>query len=142
MAFGSMNDHDSSDIADMNVTPLVDVMLVLLIIFMIAMPVFTSSIHIELPKSSIQAPPQEKQIIRVTIDAEGKYYINDDSYDLDSLRQTLENIEKEKPNSVIAIRADKQTDYQFIASLLEITKKAGISKVGFVTELVDKNESK
>lgn len=137
MAFGSLNDRQDSDMADMNVTPLVDVMLVLLIIFMIAMPVFTSSIHIELPKSSIQAPPQEKQIIRVTVDAEGKYYINDTGYDLEGLRLALENMEKEQPNSVIAVRADKQTDYQFIASLLEIAKKAGIGKVGFVTELVE-----
>lgn len=137
MAFGGFN-QEENEMADINVTPLVDVMLVLLIVFMIAMPVFTSSIQIQLPQSTtiaekIKAP----NIIRVIIDADGKYYIADQPYKLDELKQELQRIYQEQKESVIAIRADQKTDYQFVAMLLDTAKKIGISKIGFVTEVIN-----
>lgn len=135
MAFGNMNDKESAEMADMNVTPLVDVMLVLLIVFMIAMPVFTSSIQIQLPQSSSKEVAKENNIIRVTIDAEGKYYILDQLYDDEGLSQELINIHREQPESVIALRADQHTDYKFVANLLDKAKQIGISKIGFISEV-------
>lgn len=135
MAFGSMNDKESAEMADMNVTPLVDVMLVLLIVFMIAMPVFTSSIQIQLPQSSSKEVAKENNIIRVTIDAEGKYYILDQLYDDEGLSQELINIHREQPESVIALKADQHTDYKFVANLLDKAKQIGISKIGFISEV-------
>lgn len=82
MAFGSMNSSDDSPMSDINVTPLVDVMLVLLIVFMITMPVLTHSIPLELPTASEQANKQDKQPkdpLRLTIDANGGYYVGGDS---------------------------------------------------------------
>ncbi|WP_148671696.1 ExbD/TolR family protein, partial [Neisseria meningitidis] len=78
MAFGSMNSGDDSPMSDINVTPLVDVMLVLLIVFMITMPVLTHSIPLELPTASEQTNKQDKQPkdpLRLTIDANGGYYV-------------------------------------------------------------------
>lgn len=135
MAFGNFNQNDN-EMADMNVTPLVDVMLVLLIVFMIAMPVFTSSIQIQLPQSTtVNENVKSPNIIRVIIDADGKYYIADQPYHLDELKQELQRLYQQQKESVIAIRADQKTNYQFVAGLLDLARQVGISKIGFVTEV-------
>lgn len=143
MAFGSMNGGESSDMADINVTPLVDVMLVLMIVFMISMPVFTSAIKVQLPKSNSQTQlPNKSDVLRITVNSEGQYFIQDQPYDENSIRVRLEEIaqSKEKDRIVIAIHADKTAQYDYVAKLLGAARAAGLSKIGFITELKTKND--
>ena len=143
MAFGSMNGGESSDMADINVTPLVDVMLVLMIVFMISMPVFTSAIKVQLPKSTSQTQlPNKSDVLRITVNADWQYFIQDQPYDENSIRARLEEIaqSKEKDRIVIAIHADKTAQYDYVAKLLGAARSAGLSKIGFITELKTKND--
>lgn len=140
MAFGSMNSGDDAPMADINVTPLVDVMLVLLIVFMITMPVLTHSIPLELPTASEQAAKQDKQPkepLRITIAADGAYYIgaeSDNKVDLAGVSERLKAAKAENENTIVAIAADKSVQYDFVNKALGAAREAGISKIGFVTE--------
>lgn len=140
MAFGSMNSGDDAPMADINVTPLVDVMLVLLIVFMITMPVLTHSIPLELPTASEQGAKQDsqpKEPLRITIAADGAYYIGAESankVDLAGVSERLKAAKAENENTIVAIAADKSVQYDFVNKALGAAREAGISKIGFVTE--------
>lgn len=138
MAFNTGEGGDDTPMSDINVTPLVDVMLVLLIVFMITMPVLTHSIQINLPTATEtqEQPKQETKPINVAVDAAGKYAIgeeNSTTADLDvaALKQKLVEIAKNNPEAVVAISADNETPYENVARVLEAAKEAGIGKVGF-----------
>lgn len=137
MAFGSMNDGDDAPMSDINVTPLVDVMLVLLIVFMITMPVLTHSIPLNLPtaNSQSQTPPKmDVKPIEIAIDATGAYAIGADSatkVDLENVRQQFTKIAQENPDTVVAIDADETVAYEHVVKVLEAAREAGLSKVGF-----------
>ncbi|WP_308072990.1 ExbD/TolR family protein [Neisseria polysaccharea] len=140
MAFGSMNSGDDSPMSDINVTPLVDVMLVLLIVFMITMPVLTHSIPLELPTASEQANKQDKQPkdpLRLTIDTNGGYYVGGDSaskVEIGEVESRLKAAKEQNENVIVAIAADKAVEYDYVNKALEAARQAGITKIGFVTE--------
>ena len=140
MAFGSMNSGEDAPMSEINVTPLVDVMLVLLIVFMITMPVLTHSIPLELPTASEKAAKEEKQPkepLRLTIDANGAYYVGGDSatkVDIDTVTSRLKEAKSGNENTIVAIAADKAVEYEYVNKALEAAREAGISKIGFVTE--------
>ena len=137
MAFGSMNSGDDSPMSDINVTPLVDVMLVLLIVFMITMPVLTHSIPLELPTASEQANKQHKDPLRLTIDANGGYYVGGDSaskVEIGEVESRLKAAKEQNENVIVAIAADKAVEYDYVNKALEAARQAGITKIGFVTE--------
>ncbi|MCS4534162.1 ExbD/TolR family protein [Neisseria montereyensis] len=139
MAFGSMNSGEDSPMADINVTPLVDVMLVLLIVFMITMPVLTHSIPLQLPTASEDAPEtvQPKDPLRLTISAEGAYMIGAESTterSLEEITAELKQAKAENEELIVAIAADKTVEYDFVAQALQAAREAGVSKIGFVTE--------
>ena len=139
MAFGSMNSGEDAPMADISVTPLVDVMLVLLIVFMITMPVLTHSIPLQLPTASEKAKPQNepKEPLRLTIDADGSYYLGADStqkQSLEALGNELKQAQEANEETIVAIAADKEVPYDFVAQALNAAREAGVSKVGFITE--------
>ena len=140
MAFGSMNSGEDSPMSDLNVTPLVDVMLVLLIVFMITMPVLTHSIPLELPTASEQAAKKDKQPtqpLRVTIAADGSYYLGAESatkVNLEEVTARLKAAKAEHDDTIVAIAADKAVEYDYVNKVLGAAREAGISKIGFVTE--------
>ncbi|WP_165010332.1 ExbD/TolR family protein [Neisseria yangbaofengii] len=141
MAFGSMNSGDEdAPMSDINVTPLVDVMLVLLIVFMITMPVLTHSIPLELPTASEQAAKkdaQPKEPLRVTIGADGAYYIGGDSdkkITIEEVAARLKEAKTANEDAIVAIAADKAVEYDYVNKALGAVREAGISKIGFVTE--------
>ncbi|HEZ2045852.1 TPA: biopolymer transporter ExbD [Neisseria meningitidis] len=140
MAFGSMNSGDDSPMSDINVTPLVDVMLVLLIVFMITMPVLTHSIPLELPTASEQTNKQDKQPkdpLRLMIDANGGYYVGGDSaskVEIGEVESRLKAAKEQNENVIVAIAADKAVEYDYVNKALEAARQAGITKIGFVTE--------
>ncbi|PSJ79357.1 ExbD/TolR family protein [Neisseria iguanae] len=141
MAFGSMNSgDDDAPMSDINVTPLVDVMLVLLIVFMITMPVLTHSIPLELPTASEQAAKkhaQPKEPLRVTIGADGAYYIGADSANkitIEEVKARLKEAKTANEDTIVAIAADKAVEYDYVNKALGAVQESGISKIGFVTE--------
>ena len=119
MAFGSMNSGDDAPMSDINVTPLVDVMLVLLIVFMITMPVLTHSIPLELPTASEKAAKEDKQQpkdpLRLSIDASGAYVVGGDSdtkVDLATVTAKLKEAKAKNEDVIVAIAADKAVEYE------------------------------
>lgn len=140
MAFSNQHDEDAP-MADINVTPLVDVMLVLLIVFMITMPVLTHSIPLELPTTSEKADEEPKQDIKpvmIVIDETGSYAIGAESeqlVDLAAVKKHLESLAKENPDAIIAISAHKDVAYDHVAQVLDSARDAGLRKIGFVTKV-------
>lgn len=139
MAFGSMNSGEESPMADINVTPLVDVMLVLLIVFMITMPVLTHSIPLQLPTASenVKQETQPKEPLRLTIDADGAYLLGAESttkLTLEEVTAKLKQAKADNEDTILAIAADKSVEYDFVAQALHSAREAGIGKVGFITE--------
>lgn len=138
MAFGSFSDDGGSGgpppMSDINVTPLVDVMLVLLIIFIVTAPLLTHGIRIDLPKASSQANPEQLDTITVSIDANGKTYWNDKLVDDARLKAVMAEAAAKQPQPSVHIRADKATRYQRLAEIMSAAKSAGLTRLGFVTD--------
>lgn len=139
MASGSMQDDDDAPMSDINVTPLVDVMLVLLIVFMITMPVLTHSIPLNLPVGSSQReqPQQDIKPLQVAVDLSGRYALgteSDQKISLDEIKQAFATAAARDPNTVVAIDADKEVAYEHVVKVLEAAREAGLSKIGFRME--------
>ena len=133
MAFGTQDDTDEV-MNEINMTPLVDVMLVLLIIFIITIPVMKHSVNIELPRASNQPQDAKPQTIRLTVDAEGKYFWNDTAVDDAQLRQLLTDAASKKPQSLLHIRGDRAVRYERVAQAMAAAQRAGMTQIGFITE--------
>ncbi|QGM80994.1 ExbD/TolR family protein [Otariodibacter oris] len=133
MSFGSFDNKSENVVSDINVTPLVDVMLVLLIVFMITMPVLTQSIPLELPTSSIEKQSEPKKVMRIAINQSGTY-IGEQIVDEQQLKSQLTHQFEEDKDTVIAISADVAVEYRHVVKVLELAQQAGLKKIGFVTE--------
>lgn len=132
------SEEDGSPIAEINVTPLVDIMLVLMITFMIAMPILTYTIAIQLPSVNLHQPPTaDHNYLRLTIDKQGNYFIARQLVSTDKFAALLHNKIKNKENLVLAISADQEVDYKYVAKALGIAQEEGVKKVGFVTKHED-----
>lgn len=124
----------TSPMSEINTTPLVDVMLVLLVIFIITAPLLTHAVKIDLPKASSQLLPDKPEVITVSIDAAGKMYWNDVPMASGELKQKLGQIAMQEPQPELNIRADKETRYQVLAEVMAEAQNVGVSKLGFVSE--------
>lgn len=135
MAFGSFNQEDAP-MAEINVTPLVDVMLVLLIVFMITMPVLTHSIPLQLPTSSEESNHKNvpKDPLRLSINAEGEYYLGENQISLSELAEQLTEAKAANEDVVLAVAADRSVAYEKVADALEKAQQAGVGKIGFIQE--------
>ncbi|HJV03439.1 MAG TPA: biopolymer transporter ExbD [Burkholderiaceae bacterium] len=135
MAFGSFNHHrQQGPMADINVTPMVDVMLVLLVIFIISAPMFTHAVKLDLPKAQAQANPQQAASVSLAIDARGQVYWNDEAVAATALDARLAAASKLDPQPELQLRADKNTRYEVVAQVMAAAQTAGLTKLGFVTE--------
>ncbi len=134
MSVGSTG-GEASVMASINTTPLVDVMLVLLIIFLITIPVLTKTVPVTLPKA-VNIPTQTKpENITIAVDKDGKIYWNDKSVpNRDALLGYLKEAAVRKPQPEIHIRGDKETRYEAIGRVMYAIQRGGIAKVGFLTE--------
>ena len=133
MAFGTQDDADEV-MNEINMTPLVDVMLVLLIIFIITIPVMKHSVNIELPRASNQPQDAKPQTIRLTVDAEGKYFWNDALVDEAELDALLQAEAQKKPQAPLHIRGDRAVRYERVAQAMAAAQRAGMTQIGFITE--------
>jgi len=124
----------TAPMSEINTTPLVDVMLVLLVIFIITAPLLTHAVKIDLPQASSQPLPEKPEVISVSIDGTGKMYWNDQVILQGELKTKLQEIAMKKPQPELNIRADKETRYQVLAEVMADAQNVGISKLGFVSE--------
>ena len=134
MSISDLSDDEKS-ISEINVTPLVDVMLVLLIIFLITIPVITQSVKVELPKAA-NIPTQTKpENVNIAVDAEGNVYWNTALVPTqDALLERIKAVAVLDPQPEIHLRGDKKTKYEFIGRVIVLCQRGGIQKVGFITE--------
>ena len=130
----SNNEAHTQPMSEINTTPLVDVMLVLLVIFIITAPLLTHAVKIELPQATSQTLPEEPKVITLAIDNAGKTYWNDAPLVQGELKQKLLQAADIKPQPELQIRADKETKYQALAEVMADAQNAGITKLGFVSE--------
>jgi biopolymer transport protein ExbD len=129
--FGS-GDH-SAPMNEINMIPLIDVMLVLLVIFIITAPLLTHAIKIDLPQASSQALPEKPEVVSISIDEAGHMYWNDAPMVQGELALRLQQAAMQEPQPELHIRADKQTRYQLLAEVMADAQNAGITKMGFVS---------
>jgi biopolymer transport protein ExbD len=120
--------------SEINTTPLVDVMLVLLVIFIITAPLLTHAVKIDLPQATSQPLPEKPEVISLAIDASGKTYWDDVPLVPGELQAKLEAAAHKTPQPELQIRADRQTRYQILAEIMADAQNAGITKLGFISE--------
>ena len=133
MAFGTQDDTDEV-MNEINMTPLVDVMLVLLIIFIITVPVMKHSVNIDLPRVSNQQELVKPETVRLSVDADGSYFINDTKIADDELAPRLQAAAAQNPQPDLHIRGDKAVRYERVAQAMAAAQQAGLHKIGFITE--------
>jgi len=135
MNVGSSDGDEDEFNSSINTTPLVDVMLVLLIIFLITIPVVTKTVQVELPKET-NVPTQTKpENINISVDKEGNIYWNDKAVpDAANLLEKMKEVAVKDPQPEVHIRGDANTRYESVGRVVFICQRAGIVKVGFITE--------
>lgn len=126
--------NNSDLMADINVTPFVDVMLVLLIIFMVTAPMMVQGINVALPEAAAGAIDTKEESLLLSIDKEGSVYINDVKIELDFLQQKLGKILENRKSRDVYLSADRAVPYGVVVSVMAEIKNAGVEKLGMVTE--------
>jgi biopolymer transport protein ExbD len=136
VAFGGFEQRGAGQpMSEINTTPLVDVMLVLLVIFIITAPLLTHSIKLDLPTAQAPASTETPETITLSIDASGALFWNDERIDGDGqLTARLADAAQRRPQPELHLRADRDTRYQRIAEVMSGAQRAGIEKIGFVTD--------
>jgi biopolymer transport protein ExbD len=137
MAFGmqeATSDDDTEVMNEINMTPLVDVMLVLLIIFIITVPVMKHAISVELPQASSERQNLKPETIQLSVDAQGAYFLNQNAVTEEVLVSQLQAEAAKQPQPELHIRGDKAVRYEFVAQAMATAKQAGLHKIGFITE--------
>jgi biopolymer transport protein ExbD len=137
MAFGlqdATSDGDTEVMNEINMTPLVDVMLVLLIIFIITVPVMKHAVNVELPTATSQPQNAKPETIQLSVDAQGGYFLNQNAVAPDSLPAVLQAEAAKDPQPELHIRGDKSVRYEFVAQAMGAAQQAGLRKIGFITE--------
>ena len=136
MAFGGFDQRNGGPrpVAEINMIPLIDVMLVLLVIFMITAPLLTHGVKIDLPKAASQPSPDQPEHIALAIDGQGQLFWNDQPIDRAELRARLAAAALQQPQPELRLRADKATPYQAIAELLADSANAGLTRIGFLSD--------
>ena len=120
--------------ADINVTPLVDVMLVLLVIFIITAPLMASSIRLDLPQTAAGRPVASPRFVSLVVDARGDVFLNEQPVTLDVLAMRLASAAADGSDTEVQLRADRTVPYGKVVELMGIANQAGLSRIGFVTE--------
>ncbi len=135
MAFGRLERTPGpTPMSDINMTPLIDVMLVLLVIFMITAPLMASSLRLDLPKSDAARPNDSPQFISVALDADGALYMGGDKLDPAAFKLRIAEASRNNPQIEVQLRADRGVPYGRVAELIGIVQKAGLNRIGFVAE--------
>lgn len=135
MAFGSFDSKGTGGhtVSEINMVPLIDVMLVLLVIFIITAPLLAHSIRINMPQVSAEQVQEDPKTIDLAIDANGTLFWDEQPVTLDALPLRFQPLANEKPQPEIRIRADQNTRYEVLAKVMAAARRSGMSRIGFIT---------
>ena len=139
MAFTTSNGRTQTSLAEINITPLVDVVLVLLVIFMITAPVLQSGIEVAVPKTRTVKEITEQRLV-LTIDKESQLFLGDTPVNIHELPQRLHQPGGDPSKQVVYLRADERVPFGAFASVMDAVKQAGITNISIVTQPVDKGK--
>jgi biopolymer transport protein ExbD/biopolymer transport protein TolR len=135
MAFGRLERNPGAQpMSDINMTPLIDVMLVLLVIFMITAPLMTTSLKLDLPKTEGAKPTDAPQSVAVAVNAQGQLFWGDEAVDAAALKARIREAAQRNPATEVQLRADQAVPYGRVAELIGLVQDGGLTRVGFVTE--------
>ena len=135
MAIGSFNSPGTqAPMAEINTTPLVDVMLVLLIIFIITAPLMTHSVKVDLPRATSSPTPDKPLTLQVAIDADNRVFVGSEAVDRDSLESHFRDAVARDANVEMHLKADRSTRYEAVAETMSAARRAGLTRIGFVTQ--------
>ncbi|MGB5365682.1 MAG: ExbD/TolR family protein [Polyangiales bacterium] len=134
MSFSNDGEGHQTALSEINVTPLVDVMLVLLIIFMVAAPMLTTGVDVELPKADAPRMDIDQDQPLITVQRDQRIFLFDEEVSLDVLRQRLVTDERIREVDEVFVQADEQVPYGAVAQVLALVRQAGIGKMGLVTD--------
>lgn len=134
--------HNNSFMSEINVTPFVDVMLVLLIIFMVTAPMMTQGVDIDLPEATADNIGSEKEPLIITIDKNNQVYINNYKVPIETLQEKLIKVRENRTDTDVQLKADKDISYGMVVQVMSLIKGAGIEKLGMVTDPEEFKDSK
>jgi biopolymer transport protein ExbD len=135
MAFGRLERNPGSrPMSEINMTPLIDVMLVLLVIFIITAPLMTTSLRLDLPRADGGRPSDAPSVVLLAIDERGQLFYGDEALDKPALAERVRAAAARDPATEVQLRADSRVPYGRVAELIGLLQDAGLSRIGFVTE--------
>ena len=135
MSFGRLERSKGSEpISEINVTPMVDVMLVLLVIFILTAPLLASSIKLDLPKTDAAKPGATPAFVTLVVDKTGQVFFNEKPVAADALRASLSQTAAQNPDTEVQLRADETVPYGKVVEVMGAAQKAGLNRIGFVAE--------
>ena len=135
MAFGRLESaKPDAPMSDINVTPMVDVMLVLLVIFILTAPLLTSAIRLDLPQGEGTQSGQAPQSVTLVVNAHGELFFNDQPVTVDALRARLQEAARRNPDTEVQLRADQSIAYGRVVEVMGLAQQAGLSRIGFVAQ--------
>ena len=120
--------------SEINVTPMVDVMLVLLVIFILTAPLLASSIKLDLPKTDAAKPVDAPKFVTLVVDKTGQVFLNDKPVSADQLKTSLAQTAGQNPDTEVQLRADEAVPYGKVVEVMGVAQKAGLSRIGFVAD--------
>ena len=141
MAFTAANGRTQTSISDINVTPLVDVVLVLLIIFMVTAPVLQSGIEVNVPKTRTVKEITEERMV-ISINKQQRVFLGNDPVNINEIKSKLRQKIRDPQNQSVFIRADEDVPFGAFATVMDAVKGAGITNVSIVTQPLDQNASR
>ena len=134
MAFANFESADGDVLSEINMVPLIDVMLVLLIVFIVTLPVVRHAVDVDLPQASSTPSRDRPETVRLSVDAQGRYHWNQEALDDEVLQARLEAAAARQPQPELHVRGDKAVRYERVAQAMAAAQRAGIRKMGFVTQ--------
>jgi len=135
MSFGRLERSKGSEpMSEINVTPMVDVMLVLLVIFILTAPLMASSIKLDLPKTDAAKASEAPKFVTLVVDKTGLIFLNDKPITLDALKTSLGQTAAQNPDTEVQLRADEAVPYGKVVEVMGAAQKAGLNRIGFVAD--------
>lgn len=133
MAIQLQNDDEACEMSEINVTPLVDVMLVLLVVFIVTAPLLAQAVRVKLPETVQTEPAPDQHITILSVDSQGQPAIDDKPVTLESLEVELEALLEQNPDLDLQLQADRSAVFESVARVMAIAQRSGIGKLSFVT---------
>jgi biopolymer transport protein ExbD len=133
MAF-STSGNDDDVLSEINITPLVDVMLVLLVTFIVTAPLLNNAVHVNLPKTEATSPPDQKKAVTVSVDADGKVFFDKREVPAPLVEPQLQALRSNDPNVAVTLQADQGVAYGAVAKVMASIERAGITKMSVLTQ--------